>query len=31
LAFTHPESGERLTFEAPLPADFETLLAWLRR
>jgi 23S rRNA pseudouridine1911/1915/1917 synthase len=30
LAFDHPESGERLAFEAPLPADFEALLAVLR-
>jgi 23S rRNA pseudouridine1911/1915/1917 synthase len=30
LAFDHPVSGERLSFEAPLPADFTTLLAALR-
>ena len=30
LALTHPDSGERLAFEAPLPPDFEALLAWLR-
>ena len=29
LRFDHPESGERLRFEAPLPADFETGLAAL--
>jgi len=27
LGFTHPTSGERLYFEAELPADFEELLA----
>ena len=26
LAFTHPRSGERLTFEAPLPADLLSVL-----
>lgn len=26
LTFTHPRTGERLTFQAPLPADFQTLL-----
>jgi 23S rRNA pseudouridine1911/1915/1917 synthase len=31
LALNHPVSGERLTFEAPLPPPFERLLAWLRR
>jgi 23S rRNA pseudouridine1911/1915/1917 synthase len=30
LAFTHPATGERVRFEAPLPADLEALLAWLR-
>ena len=30
LEFHHPESGELLTFEAPLPPEFETLLARLR-
>jgi len=30
LAFDHPVGGERLAFESPLPADFATLLAWLR-
>ncbi len=30
LAFDHPASGERLSFEAPLPADFAGLLAALR-
>ena len=29
LGFKHPVSGENLRFEAPLPADFETLLAVL--
>ena len=31
LAFAHPGSGERLQFEAPLPADFGRTLAALRR
>lgn len=31
LAFTHPISGARLEFSAPLPAAFERLLAYLRR
>ncbi len=26
LAFTHPRTGERLTFEAPLPEDLESVL-----
>jgi 23S rRNA pseudouridine1911/1915/1917 synthase len=30
LAFTHPGTGERLRFEAPLPRDLATLLAELR-
>jgi 23S rRNA pseudouridine1911/1915/1917 synthase len=30
LAFDHPQSGERLAFEAPPPADFAALLAALR-
>ncbi len=30
LAFRHPSTGEPLEFEDPLPADLETLLAWLR-
>ncbi|HEV8310068.1 MAG TPA: RluA family pseudouridine synthase [Methylomirabilota bacterium] len=30
LGFTHPESGQRLRFEAPLPPAFAGLLAWLR-
>jgi 23S rRNA pseudouridine1911/1915/1917 synthase len=30
LALNHPVSGERLTFEAPLPEPFERLLARLR-
>jgi len=30
LAFRHPGTGERMSFEAPLPADFEALLTWLR-
>ena len=31
LGFTHPRSGERLRFEAPLPADLAELLAALAR
>jgi 23S rRNA pseudouridine1911/1915/1917 synthase len=31
LGFRHPASGRELTFEAPLPADFEKLLAVLRQ
>ena len=30
LSFTHPESGEPVVFEAPLPDDFQGLLAQLR-
>jgi 23S rRNA pseudouridine1911/1915/1917 synthase len=29
LAFTHPATGERLTFDSPLPADLEAVLATL--
>ncbi|HEV8549328.1 MAG TPA: RluA family pseudouridine synthase [Polyangiaceae bacterium] len=31
LGFTHPETGERLRFEAPLPDDMATALEALRR
>lgn len=31
LAFEHPVSGERLRFEAPIPADLHDLLTRLRR
>ncbi|MEM9801781.1 MAG: RluA family pseudouridine synthase [Planctomycetota bacterium] len=31
IAFEHPVSGERVTFEAPVPADVEALLDALRR
>ena len=31
LTLTHPRTGERMTFEAPLPEDFENVLALLRR
>ena len=31
LVFTHPASGERVSFSSPLPADLETLLAALRQ
>ena len=30
LAFTHPRSGKRVSFEAPRPADFEDALSALR-
>ncbi len=30
LSLTHPESGERLAFEAPIPQDLRALLAVLR-
>jgi 23S rRNA pseudouridine1911/1915/1917 synthase len=30
LAFDHPRTGRRLTFEAPLPADLARGLAVLR-
>jgi 23S rRNA pseudouridine1911/1915/1917 synthase len=30
LAFVHPRSGERVRFEAPLPRDFDRILAALR-
>jgi 23S rRNA pseudouridine1911/1915/1917 synthase len=30
LAFEHPESGERLEFRSPLPADLDALLSSLR-
>jgi len=30
LSFTHPRTGKPLTFEAPLPADFQTLIDQLR-
>ena len=31
LGFTHPRSGERLCFDAPLPHDMDSLLARLER
>lgn len=31
LALTHPKTGERMTFKAPLPTDFAELLAILER
>ena len=31
LGFVHPESGEELRFESPLPADIERVLAALRK
>jgi 23S rRNA pseudouridine1911/1915/1917 synthase len=30
LSLNHPKTGKRMTFEAPLPADMETLLKQLR-
>jgi 23S rRNA pseudouridine1911/1915/1917 synthase len=30
LGFTHPETGERLEFISPLPAEFERVLKRLR-
>ena len=30
LGFRHPTRGETLRFEAPLPADLEALVDWLR-
>ncbi len=30
ITFVHPVSGEEVTFEAPLPDDFERFRAWLR-
>ncbi len=31
LGFSHPRTGAAVTFHAPLPADMENLLAWLRK
>jgi len=31
LCFEHPRTGERLTFDSPLPADFQRVLDALRR
>ncbi len=31
LSLTHPKTGERMTFKAPLPADFERLLGILEK
>lgn len=31
LGFLHPVNGEHLSFEAPLPEDFQTVLAEIRR
>jgi 23S rRNA pseudouridine1911/1915/1917 synthase len=30
LEFEHPASGERVSFESPMPADMSALLEWLR-
>jgi len=31
LSFIHPRTGEHLTFDAPLPEEFEETLEWVRR
>jgi 23S rRNA pseudouridine1911/1915/1917 synthase len=31
LGFTHPRSGEAVTFEAPLPEDFQLVLDYLKK
>ncbi|MDZ7835910.1 MAG: RluA family pseudouridine synthase [Alkalibacterium sp.] len=31
LSFVHPRTGEHLTFDAPLPEEFEEMLEWVRR
>ena len=31
LSFDHPITGERLSFEAPLPPDIDALITWFRR
>ena len=31
LRFAHPATGERVEFEAPLPADMADWVAWMRR
>lgn len=31
LAFDHPDSGRRMAFEAPLPADLAAVAEWARR
>jgi 23S rRNA pseudouridine1911/1915/1917 synthase len=31
LSFVHPRSGERMTFEAPLPENFQRVLAILAK
>ncbi|WP_371068416.1 RluA family pseudouridine synthase [Sediminibacillus sp. JSM 1682029] len=31
LGFTHPQTGERMEFEAPLPDELQTILAKLRK
>ena len=30
LGFVHPTSGEKMTFEAPLPEDFKKLIGLLK-
>ena len=31
LGFVHPESGDELRFESPLPADMQQVIAALRK
>jgi 23S rRNA pseudouridine1911/1915/1917 synthase len=31
LRLTHPDTGEVMTFESPIPADMETVIENLRR
>lgn len=31
LSFAHPDSGEQMSFEAPLPPDLEKVAEWARR
>lgn len=31
LAFTHPRTGEKMTFEAPLPQNFTDMIETLRK
>ncbi|MCL5104800.1 MAG: RluA family pseudouridine synthase [Armatimonadetes bacterium] len=31
LSFDHPVTGKRLSFNAPIPSDMESLIVWLRK
>ena len=31
ITFIHPKSGKEMTFTAPLPEDFKTVLGFLRK